>query len=74
MVLDDLYSLLADGKDIRNLHIPRSEIFYLKSAIEAKLGIDVDPYELEMIVLEEWEAGYITAPEPLIKELKRIYK
>ena len=40
-VLEEFYSALADGSAnrIRRIHIPRSDVFYVRAAIEADTGV-----------------------------------
>ncbi len=73
MILEEFYKRLADNKDIRSLHIPRSEIFYIRSAVKAKYNYEASLEEIEIAVLELYEGGEIEAPEALIKELRKNY-
>lgn len=74
MVLEEFYKLLLEEKDFRKLHIPRSEIFYIRAAVEAKYGYRADTKEIELTVLDMYEKGELEVPKPLIKELKRLYR
>jgi len=46
-VLDQFYSHLVDG-NLQNLHIPHSDVFYVRTAVEAHYGT---PFTLEHV---EW--------------------
>lgn len=52
-ILDEFYSLLYQGKDIRKLHIPKSDVFYAKAAYEAYTGNSVSLEEMEDAMLAE---------------------
>jgi len=46
-VLDQFYSHLVDG-NLQNLHIPHSDVFYVRTAVESHYGT---PFTLEHV---EW--------------------
>jgi hypothetical protein len=58
-VLEDFYDALADGDEskLRRVHIPRSEVFYVKAAVEAKTGQKVSLQHVERVLYEE---GYLS--------------
>lgn len=68
--LEDFYDALINNRDFRKLDIPRSEIFYIRAAVKNKYGYEATLSEIEKIVLEEYEAGNLEAPEDLIRELR----
>jgi hypothetical protein len=54
-VLEDFYDALASGDEskLRRVHIPRSEVFYVKAAVEAKTGEEVTLQHVERVLYEE---------------------
>lgn len=69
--LEDFYRGILDGKSIQNVHIPRSDVIYIRSAVKAKYDYDATVQEIEEAILELYDSGEITAPESLIRELRR---
>jgi hypothetical protein len=57
-VLEDFYEALAGGDEgrLRGVHIPRSEVFYVKAAVEARTGQKVSLRHVEKVLYEE---GYL---------------
>ena len=45
-VLEQFYSHLVDG-NMKNLHIPHSDVFYVRTAVEAHYG---KPFTLEHVL------------------------
>ena len=37
-VLKEFYSRLVDGKSTKDIHIPHSDVFYVRAAVEAHYG------------------------------------
>lgn len=58
-VLEDFYEALANGDEsrLRRVHIPRSEVFYVKAAVEARTGQKVSLRHVEKVLYEE---GYLS--------------
>lgn len=58
--LRDFYEALArnDEYGLRNVHIPRSEVFYVKAAVEARTGEKVSLLHVEKVLYQE---GYLKA-------------
>ena len=54
-VLEAFYSALADGDEnkLKKVHIPRSDVFYVKAAVEAYTGQKVTLQHVERVLYEE---------------------
>lgn len=66
-VLEEFYDALADGDDIRarRVHIPLSDVFYARAAIEAALGTkySLDRIERAMFLEGMLPANQVFEPE-----------
>ena len=66
-VLEEFYSHLVDG-NMKNLHIPHSDVFYVRTAIEADTGVR---YTLDHVERAMYLEGYLTKYEVLDPGRKR---
>jgi len=57
--LKDFYEAIAkeDSWGLARVHIPRSEVFYVRAAIEAKTGEKISLKHVERVLYEE---GYLS--------------
>ena len=71
-VLEEFYSALADsnGPRLRRIHIPRSDVFYVRAAIEADTGVK---YSLDHVERAMYLEGHLQAYEVLDPKRKREY-
>jgi len=71
-VLEEFYSALADGSSnrISRIHIPRSEVFYVRAAMEADTGVR---YTLDHIERAMYLEGMLNRNDVLDPERKRAY-
>ena len=69
-VLTDFYEALADNdsRAIRKVHIPKSDVFYVRTAIEADTGVR---YTLDHVERAMYLEGYLTRYEVLDPGRKR---
>lgn len=53
--VDKFYELLAseDEEGLRKLHIPRSDVFYVRQAIEARTGVKYSLTHIEEAMVAE---------------------
>ena len=63
-VLTDFYNALAsnDSRAIRKVHIPKSDVFYVRDAIEARTGVR---YTLDHVERAMYLEGHIERHEVL---------
>ena len=66
-VLKQFYDHLLDG-NLKNLHIPHSDVFYVRTAIEADTGVR---YTLDHVERAMYLEGYLTRYEVLDPGRKR---
>lgn len=71
-VLEEFYSALADGSAhrIRRIHIPRSDVFYVRAAIEADTGVK---YTLDHVERAMYLEGMLKRQDVLDPDRKRPY-
>ena len=71
-VLEEFYSALADGSAhrIRRIHIPRSDVFYVRAAIESDTGVR---YSLDHIERAMYLEGMLSRNDVLDPDRKRPY-
>tara|TARA_R110002153_G_scaffold21865_1_gene72454 strand:+ start:975 stop:1238 length:264 start_codon:yes stop_codon:yes gene_type:complete len=71
-VLEEFYSALADGNPskLRRIHIPRSDVFYVRAAIEADTGVK---YTLDHIERAMYLEGMLKHQDVLDPDRKRPY-
>jgi hypothetical protein len=71
-VLEEFYSALADGNPskLRRIHIPRSDVFYVRAAIEADTGVK---YTLDHIERAMYLEGMLKRQDVLDPDRKRPY-
>ena len=71
-VLEEFYSALADGSvnRIRRIHIPRSDVFYVRAAIEADTGVR---YTLDHVERAMYLEGMLSRNDVLDPDRKRPY-
>ena len=66
-VLKQFYKHLLDG-NLKNLHIPHSDVFYVRTAIEADTGVR---YTLDHVERAMYLEGYLTKYEVLDPDRER---
>jgi|TARA_B110000977_G_C10613374_1_gene313112 hypothetical protein len=71
-VLEEFYSALADsnGPRLRRIHIPRSDVFYVRAAIEADTGVK---YSLDHVERAMYLEGHLSRRDVLDPDRKRPY-
>jgi hypothetical protein len=71
-VLEEFYSALAEGNSnkISRIHIPRSDVFYIRAAIEANTGVR---YTLDHIERAMYLEGMLDRRDVLDPDRKRDY-
>jgi hypothetical protein len=71
-VIDDFYRALAsnDVNALRKVHIPKSDVFYVREAIEARTGVR---YSLDHVERAMYLEGHLQAHEVLDPEREREY-
>ena len=71
-VLEEFYSALADGNAhrIRRIHIPRSDVFYVRAAIESDTGVR---YTLDHVERAMYLEGMLSRNDVLDPDRKRPY-
>lgn len=71
-VLTDFYEALAsnDSRAMRKVHIPKSDVFYVRSAIYAKTG---EWYTLDHVERAMYLEGHLTRNEVLDPDRTREY-
>ena len=69
-VLAKFYSALADGdeRSLRKVHIPRSDVFYVREAIHQKTGIR---YTLDHVERAMYLEGHLKKRDVLDPDKKR---
>lgn len=66
-VIEEFYAALLDGKAER-VHIPKSDVFYVRAAIEAKTGTK---YSLDRVERAMYLEGHLEAKDVFEPERKR---
>mgnify|MGYP000459817809 CR=1 FL=1 len=71
-VLEEFYSALAAGHTptLRRIHIPRSDVFYVRAAIEADTGVK---YSLDHVERAMYLEGHLKRYEVLDPDREREY-
>ena len=71
-ILEEFYSALVDGNAnrISRIHIPRSDVFYVRAAIEADTGVR---YSLDHIERAMYLEGMLSRNDVLDPDRKRPY-
>ena len=71
-VIEDFYEALAseDTRFLHKVHIPKSDVFYVRESIYNRTGIK---YDLDHIERAMYLEGHLTASEVLDPERKRGY-
>ena len=71
-ILEEFYSALADSNSykLRRIHIPRSDVFYVRAAIEADTGVK---YSLDHIERAMYLEGMLSPNDVLDPDSKRPY-
>ena len=71
-ILEEFYSALADNSSykLRRIHIPRSDVFYVRAAIEADTGVK---YSLDHIERAMYLEGMLSRNDVLDPDRKRPY-
>ena len=71
-VLETFYNALAssNNKALHDVHIPMSDVFYVRAAIEANTGVK---YTLDHVERAMYLEGHLEAHEVLDPERKREY-
>lgn len=69
-VIENFYDALADGDSarLRRVHIPKSDVFYVREALEARLG---KRYTLDHVERAMYLEGFLEKYEVLDPERKR---
>jgi len=71
-ILEEFYSALVDGNAnrISRIHIPRSDVFYVRAAIEADTGVR---YSLDHVERAMYLEGMLDRSDVLDPDRKRSY-
>ena len=69
-VIEEFYDAIADGDSarLRRVHIPKSDVFYVREALEARLG---QKFTLDHVERAMYLEGFLTKYEVLDPERKR---
>ena len=69
-VIEEFYDAIADGdsKRLRRVHIPKSDVFYVREALEARLG---KRYTLDHVERAMYLEGFLQRHEVLDPDRKR---
>ena len=69
-VIEEFYDAIADGdsKRLRRVHIPKSDVFYVREALEARLG---QRYSLDHVERAMYLEGFLQRHEVLDPDRKR---
>ena len=70
-VIEEFYDAIAEGdsKRLRRVHIPKSDVFYVREALEARLG---KRYTLDHVERAMYLEGFLQRHEVLDPDRKRI--
>ena len=71
-VIEHFYSVLAnnDTRAMQQVHIPKSDVFYVREAIEARTGVR---YTLDHVERAMYLEGYLSRHEVLDPDRQREY-
>jgi len=71
-VLEEFYKALAtnDSRALQRVHIPKSDVFYVRAAIEADTGIK---YSLDHVERAMYLEGHLSRRDVLDPDRKRSY-
>ena len=71
-VIEEFYDAIAanDSRKLRRIHIPKSDVFYVRAAIEADTGVK---YTLDHVERAMYLEGYLSRHEVLDPDRKRPY-
>jgi len=69
-VIEEFYAAIADGDSnkLRRVHIPKSDVFYIREALKAKLGQE---FTLDHVERAMYLEGYLDSHEVLDPKRKR---
>ena len=69
-VIEEFYEAIAEGdsKKLRRVHIPKSDVFYVREALEARLG---KRYTLDHVERAMYLEGFLQRHEVLDPDRKR---
>ena len=69
-VIEEFYDAIADGdsKRLRRVHIPKSDVFYVREALRSRLG---KSYSLDHIQRARYLEGFLQRHEVLDPDRKR---
>ena len=69
-VIEEFYDAIADGdsKRLRRVHIPKSDVFYVREALKARLG---KSFTLDHIERAMYLEGFLQRHEVLDPDRKR---
>ena len=69
-VIEEFYDAIADGdsKRLRRVHIPKSDVFYVREALKSKLG---KSFTLDHIERAMYLEGFLESHEVLDPDRKR---
>ena len=69
-VIEEFYEAIAEGdsKKLRRVHIPKSDVFYVREALEARLG---KKYTLDHVERAMYLEGFLQRNEVLDPDRKR---
>mgnify|MGYP000870405271 CR=1 FL=1 len=72
-VIEHFYSVLAnnDTRAMQQVHIPKSDVFYVREALEARTGVR---YTLDHVERAMYLEGFLEKHEVLDPERKRDYE
>lgn len=72
-ILEEFYSSLADEDEarLRRVHIPRSDVFYVRAALEAKTGVR---YSLDHVERAMYLEGHLEARDVFEPNRKRSWE
>lgn len=71
-VIEEFYSAIAagDSRKLQRIHIPRSDVFYIRAAIEAKTG---ERYSLDHVERAMYLEGILDRKDVLDPDRERDY-
>ena len=69
-VIEEFYEAIAEGdsKKLRRVHIPKSDVFYVREALESRLG---KRYTLDHVERAMYLEGFLQRNEVLDPDRKR---
>ena len=71
-VIEEFYDAIADGdsKKLRRVHIPKSDVFYVREALKSNLG---ESYTLDHVERAMYLEGMLDANDVYKPHMKREY-